>query len=64
MSEHRKPGSDDQVIPMTVLWMQNGDFGWGNELAIDRYFQYLLLVKLKSKRCDSVFIAPTDLYDG
>ena len=49
---------------MTVLWMQNGNFGWGTQLAIDRYFQYLLLVKLKSKRCDSVFIAPTDLYDG
>ena len=30
-SEHHKPGSDEQVPPMTIPWMQNEDFclvGW------------------------------------
>ena len=26
-SEHHKPGSDEQVPPMTIPWMQNEDFG-------------------------------------
>ena len=26
-SEHHKPGSDKEVPPMTIPWMQNEDFG-------------------------------------
>ena len=26
-SEHHKPGSDEEVPPMTIPWMQNEDFG-------------------------------------
>ena len=26
-SEHHKPGSDKEVPPMTIPWMQNDDFG-------------------------------------
>ena len=34
-SEHHKPGSDKQVPPMTIPWMQNEDFGLSDKPVED-----------------------------
>ena len=34
-NEHCMPGSDDLVFPITVPWIQNEDYGWDDEPAVD-----------------------------
>ena len=31
--------ADDQVLPMTDPWMQNEDFCWGDESAVDHKYR-------------------------
>ena len=38
-SEHRKLGSDEQVLPMTIPWMQNEDFDLDDEPVQDHKYR-------------------------
>ena len=40
-SEHYKPGSDEEVPPMTIPWMQNVDFGSVDGPVEDQFKCYL-----------------------